>query len=145
MEIDANGLEVLGHAECLALMQTIPIGRVVFTEQALPAVQPVNFVLDGDSVVIRTAPGSKLAAATRGAVVAFETDDFDTTAGTGWSVTAVGQARAVRDPKEIARLSRLPLQPWSPGPKEHFIRISCHRLTGRRIVPVAPGSGGQAA
>ncbi|MFG2006805.1 pyridoxamine 5'-phosphate oxidase family protein [Spirillospora sp. NPDC048911] len=145
MKIDGNGLEVLGDAECLALMQTMPIGRVVFTEQALPAVQPVNFVPDGNSVVIRTAPGSKLAAATRGAIVAFETDDYDPETGTGWSVTAIGQARVVRDPAELARLSRLPLQPWSPEPKDHFIRIPCDRLTGRRIIPVTPGSDGRAA
>ncbi|MFG2004476.1 pyridoxamine 5'-phosphate oxidase family protein [Spirillospora sp. NPDC048911] len=138
MKIDRNGLEVLGDAECLALMRSAPIGRVVFTEQALPAVQPVGFVLDGDAVVIRTPPGTKFAAATRGAVVAFETDDFDATAGTGWSVTVIGQAQAVRDPAELARLSRLPLRPWLPGPRDHFIRISCHRISGRRIVP-SPG------
>ena len=137
MKVDTNGLEVLEPPECAMLLGSVPIGRVVFTDRALPAVQPVAFVLDdrGD-VIIRTQPGSKLAAATRGAIVAFEVDDFDVVARTGWSVTAVGPAGAVRDPAERERLSRLPLRPWLPGPCEHYIRIQCRQLSGRRILPV---------
>lgn len=133
MEVDRNGLEVLGHTECLALMRTVPLGRVVFTDQALPAIQPVNFVLDGSDVVIRTSPGSKLALATRGAIVAFEADEFDSFGGTGWSVTMVGQARPVRDTTEVERLSKLPLDPWAPGPLSSFVRIRCQQISGRRI------------
>ena len=63
MPFDAGGLEILGDDECLALLQTTPVGRIVFTHQALPAVQPVNYALDGQDVIIRTSPGSKRAAA----------------------------------------------------------------------------------
>jgi len=38
----------------------------------LPSVVPVNYLLDNDRIVIRTDAGSKLAAALRGAPVAFE-------------------------------------------------------------------------
>ncbi|GAA4093397.1 pyridoxamine 5'-phosphate oxidase family protein [Actinomadura miaoliensis] len=139
---DANGgLQVIGTRECLDLMRSVPIGRIVFTDRALPAIQPVNFVLDADdSVIIRTVPGSKLAAATRGAIVAFEADDFDEADRTGWSVTLVGPARAVTSPAERARLARLPLTPWSPGTRDHFIRVTARHVTGRRILrpPTAP-------
>jgi nitroimidazol reductase NimA-like FMN-containing flavoprotein (pyridoxamine 5'-phosphate oxidase superfamily) len=142
---DGNGLEILDRRECLSLLGSVPLGRVVFTERALPAVQPVNFALDHDNVIIRTAPGSKLAAAMRGSVVAFEADDFDGSSRTGWSVTVIGQASAVRDPAEVTRLSRLPLRPWTPGRRDQFIRIPSQHVTGRRINPASTGTGGQAA
>lgn len=143
MRFDANGLEVLCREDCLDLMRSVPLGRVVFTDRALPAVQPVAFVLDGDDVVIATARGSRLAAATRGAIVAFETDSFDPRNRSGWSVTMVGQARAVRGTAEIRRLSGLPLRSWTPGPPDHYIRIHCAYVSGRRIHP-QDGSGGAA-
>jgi nitroimidazol reductase NimA-like FMN-containing flavoprotein (pyridoxamine 5'-phosphate oxidase superfamily) len=133
MRFDANGLEILGRDECLALMGSVPVGRVVFTDRALPAIQPVDFVLVGEDVIIATAPGSKLAAATRGAIVAFEVDAFDAGDEAGWSVTVLGQARAVDDSREIDGLSRLPLRPWIPGRHDHFIRIRSDVVSGRRI------------
>ncbi|HEX8007194.1 MAG TPA: pyridoxamine 5'-phosphate oxidase family protein [Trebonia sp.] len=133
MEVDSAGLRVLSRQECLHLLALTPLGRIVFTDQALPAVQPVNYHLDGQDIVIRTGIGSKLAAATRHAVVAFEADDIDPLNRTGWSVTAVGNARAVTDPGEIQRLTELPLTPWAPGDHDHFIVIHTEHLTGRRL------------
>ncbi|MER7506087.1 pyridoxamine 5'-phosphate oxidase family protein [Nonomuraea pusilla] len=133
MPLDSSGLKVLTREECLRLLSSAAIGRIVFTDRALPAVQPVNFCLDGDSIVIRTAAGSKLAAATRQAVVAFEADEFDRETRTGWSVTAVGHARAVQDPDEVARLSGLPLQPWAPGSRDHYVVVRTEQVSGRMI------------
>lgn len=133
MKLDSAGLEVLSREECRRLLASVTIGRIVFTERALPAVQPVNFVLDGEEVVIRTSIGSKLAAAARNTIVAFEADEFDPVARTGWSVTAVGRARAVHDPLEIQRLSALDLATWAPGSRDHYIVVRTDRLTGRRL------------
>ncbi|HEY9522723.1 MAG TPA: pyridoxamine 5'-phosphate oxidase family protein [Thermopolyspora sp.] len=133
MKLDSTGLQVLSRAECVELLGSVPIGRIVFTDRALPAVQPVNFVLDGDTVVIRTSVGSKLAAVIRNSVVAFEADEFDTVGRTGWSVTTVGHARAVTDPDEIARLADLPLAPWAPGSRDHFIVLPLEQISGRRV------------
>ncbi|MFI7613481.1 pyridoxamine 5'-phosphate oxidase family protein [Nonomuraea terrae] len=133
MKLDSSGLQVLSREECFALLAAAPIGRIVFTDRALPAVQPVNFHLDGRTIVIRTATGSKLAAATRHAVVAFEADEFDTELRTGWSVTAVGQACEVTDPAEIDRLAALPLTTWAPGSRDHFIVVAAEQVSGRRI------------
>ncbi|RIQ21279.1 pyridoxamine 5'-phosphate oxidase family protein [Jiangella rhizosphaerae] len=130
---DSAGLENLGRADCFALLRTVPIGRIVFTEAALPAIQPVNFVLDGDDVIIRTGWGSKLAAATRSAVVAFEADQYDEDALTGWSVVLVGRAEAVGAEAERARLSTLGLTPWALGDRPHYIRIRPEIVRGRRI------------
>lgn len=134
MKFDAFGLEVLDRDECIRLLGSVPLGRVVFTDRALPAIQPVNFVLDGADVILCIATGSKLAAAVRSTVVAFEADAFDPDDRTGWSVTLVGHARVVNSPPEIQRLSELPLQQWAPGPSDRFVRISGH-VSGRRIQP----------
>jgi nitroimidazol reductase NimA-like FMN-containing flavoprotein (pyridoxamine 5'-phosphate oxidase superfamily) len=134
-------LEVLSPEECISLAATMPIGRIVFTDRALPAVQPVNFLIDDGTVIIRTAQGSKLAAATRNAIVAFEIDEFDHLSQAGWSVTLVGRAQSVRDPAESDRLARLPLHTWAPGPRDRFIRIRPEHISGRRI-PAAIRSNG---
>ncbi|MFF5262380.1 pyridoxamine 5'-phosphate oxidase family protein [Actinomadura viridis] len=138
MTNEGDGLAPLARDECLRLMATVPVGRVVYTDRALPAIQPVNFVLDdGHDVIIRTERGSALAAALRGAIVAFQADDIDTVLATGWSVTVVGPATHVTCPAEIARLDRLPLRPWAPGRREHYVRIASRHVTGRRVT--APG------
>ncbi|GII76294.1 pyridoxamine 5'-phosphate oxidase [Sphaerisporangium rufum] len=133
MTVDSAGLQVLSREECLELLASVPVGRIVFTDRALPAVQPVNFVLDRGLVVIRTTSGSRLAAAAGDTVVAFEADEFDAVLRTGWSVTMVGHARGVRDAAEADRLRRLPLAPWAPGTREHFIVLRPEQVSGRRM------------
>jgi nitroimidazol reductase NimA-like FMN-containing flavoprotein (pyridoxamine 5'-phosphate oxidase superfamily) len=132
---NANGatLDDLPRTECLRLMATAPVGRIAYTRQALPAVEPVNFAVHDGVIVVRADPGSKLAAATRRAVVAFQADELDPVTRSGWSVTVVGRAEEVTDPAEIARLGKLGLEPWAPGAREHFIRIVPGLVTGRRL------------
>jgi nitroimidazol reductase NimA-like FMN-containing flavoprotein (pyridoxamine 5'-phosphate oxidase superfamily) len=133
MEFDSGGLEILAPQECMALLRSMPLGRIVYTQQALPAIQPVNFALDGQDVIICTTTGSKLSAATTNSVVAFEIDDFDPHGHCGWSVVIIGQARQVNDPHEITTLKSLALRPWAPGPRDQYIRIHPEIITGRRI------------
>ena len=130
---DGSLLRQLSRDECLRLMASVPVGRVVFTQRALPAVELVNFTIDNGEIVIRTDRSGKLAAATREAVVAFEADCLDPAHRVGWSVTAVGPSREVTDPEEIGRLQKIGLSSWAPGAREHFIRISPGILNGRRL------------
>jgi len=127
-----SGARELTREECLALLPTVPVGRLVYTDRALPAVVPVNFVVDGGQVVIRTGGGSALAAAVRGSIVAFEVDDFDRAARNGWSVTVTGQARQVVDPVELERLSLLGLEPYASG-RDNFVVVPVQLVTGRRV------------
>jgi len=142
MDFNGTALEHLSRGQCLLLVGQVPLGRIVYTRQALPAVELVNFTLDDGDIVIRTDSSGKLAAATRGAVVAFEADSVDTAAHTGWSVTIVGYSRAVTDAQEIRRLEQTGLDPWAPGERDHFIRISPEIVNGRRIAarPLPEGS-----
>jgi hypothetical protein len=133
MYSDGLGLKQLSRDECLHLMTSAPVGRIIYTRQALPAVELVNFAIDDGDIIIRTDRGGKLAAATRGAVVAFEADSLDTERHVGWSVTVIGQSQEVTDPDEISRLEGIGLRSWAPGDHDHFVRIRPGILTGRRL------------
>jgi nitroimidazol reductase NimA-like FMN-containing flavoprotein (pyridoxamine 5'-phosphate oxidase superfamily) len=87
--------EALGQAECLRLLGTAGIGRLAYTEAALPAIRPVSFSVRGDDVLVPVRRESSLVAAMRGAVVAFEADDYDPGTRTGWAVTVVGHSRVL--------------------------------------------------
>lgn len=133
MNVTESGSIELTRAECLSLLPTVPIGRLVFTEGALPAVVPVNFALDPSGIVLRTAAGSAVARVADGSIVAVQADDVDTARRTGWSVTVVGQARTARDDVEVARLAALPLRPWVAGQRNTFVVVEIGIVTGRRI------------
>jgi nitroimidazol reductase NimA-like FMN-containing flavoprotein (pyridoxamine 5'-phosphate oxidase superfamily) len=134
MLLDTAGLEILDREQCLELASSVPIGRVVFTSRALPMIQPVNFVIERDGVVIRTGAGSKLTAAMRNAVVAFQVDEFDNELNTGWSVTITGHALLVTDPDETERLETQGPRPWVAEDRPHFIRIVPELVSGRRVL-----------
>ena len=133
MYSDGLGLKQLSRDECLHLMTSVTVGRIIYTRQALPAVELVNFAVDDGDIIIRTDHSGKLAAATRGAVVAFEADSLDTEHHVGWSVTVIGHSQEVTEPDEISRLARIGLRSWAPGDREHFIRIKPGILNGRRL------------
>ncbi len=132
----------LTKGECFELLARDHLGRVAVVDDRGPVVFPVNFVLDRHMVVFRTDEGTKLAAACRGGRVAFEIDGADAAAHTGWSVLVRGETAEVTDPAELARLRRLPLQPWAPGAKTHYVRILPAALTGRRIPGPSPSDRG---
>lgn len=130
-----DGFRELDREECLRLLATAPIGRIVHTRQALPAVLPVHFALDGDgAVLLRTAAASELARSVDGAVVAFEADEVDAGAQAGWSVVVTGRAAVVTDRAEHDRLSRTGPHSWVPAPREAFVRIEPELVTGRVLV-----------
>jgi nitroimidazol reductase NimA-like FMN-containing flavoprotein (pyridoxamine 5'-phosphate oxidase superfamily) len=130
-----DGFRELERQECLRLMAKVPVGRIVYTRRALPAVLPVNFSLDHDgAVLLCTSATSELVRAIDGAVVAFETDDVDADRHSGWSVVVTGTATVVTDPAEHERLARTGPVSWVPAPQEVFVRIEPELATGRELV-----------
>lgn len=146
-----DGFRELGRTECLRLMAEVPVGRIVYTRRAMPAVLPVGFALDGDgAVLLRTAADPALVRAVDGAVVAFEADDVDAAGRAGWSVVVTGRAAVVTDPAERGRPSRTGPVSWAPARHEVFVRIEPELVTGRELVggrtpsgvhPAAAGEG----
>ena len=136
MSADSAQPVELDRDECLRLLAETCLGRLaVNVEGWTPVIRPVNYAHDesSQSVVFRSARGSKLAALALSALAAFEIDDFDPGGGTGWSVVVVGTAEEVTAPAEIDRLERLGLSSLAPGPDPHWIRIRARVVSGRRI------------
>ncbi|MGV9559038.1 pyridoxamine 5'-phosphate oxidase family protein [Streptomyces sp. NPDC003401] len=129
-----DAFRALDRQECLRLLSEVPVGRVVYTRQALPAVLPINFSLDADhSVLLRTAPDSDLVRAIDGVVIAFEADEFDAATQSGWSVVVTGRAAVVTDPAEHERLSRSGPVSWMPLSDGVFVRIDSEVISGREL------------
>lgn len=141
MDQDRNGLEVLDRNECLRLLATASFGRVGVSLGALPVILPINFRLVGERIVFRTGRGSKLDAATRNAVVAFEVDDIEPFSHAGWSVAVTGEAREVTDADELGVLKAAHIPRWAPSDDGHVIAVSTTMISGRRIVPGVRGVG----
>jgi len=123
------------HA-CWALLRDSEVGRLAVVHEGAPEIFPVNFVVDHGSVVVRTGPGTKLAAAAPGTSVAFEVDGYDAAAGRAWSVVLKGQVELVQTIQEMVDTVDLPLFPWHAAPKPCYLRIVPGELTGRRFVVV---------
>jgi nitroimidazol reductase NimA-like FMN-containing flavoprotein (pyridoxamine 5'-phosphate oxidase superfamily) len=132
-------LRNLDRAESLRRLAAVPVGRVVFTWRALPAIRPVNHLLDGDEVIIRTHLGAALVAAGEaGMVVAYEADELDAATRRGWSVVVVGAARLV-EPADARRYTEL-LRPWVHMPMDQVVRIHCEIVNGYELVDAVTGT-----
>ncbi|HUH71072.1 MAG TPA: pyridoxamine 5'-phosphate oxidase family protein [Mycobacterium sp.] len=127
----------LDRAEAMRLLASVGHGRVVFSEGALPAIRPVNHLVDGGRVIVRTRVTAKLTKAMRSnptshVVVAYQADDLDPQRRAGWSVVVTGVAITVTDPVEIARYEQL-LHPWV-NKADTVVAIEPEIVTGIRIV-----------
>lgn len=128
-------LELLSEAECWRRLAGAPIGRVAVLVDGAPEIYPVNFAVDGRSVVFRTDPGSKLRGLERAPTVAFQVDGIDPASKVGWSVLLKGEAVPITDPTEVRHVMGLELELWAPGMKARWVRIRPGALTGRAIHP----------
>lgn len=127
-------LTTLPRPECLRLLSTAAVGRVVVPvgPGARPVIRPVHFVFDiaSQSVVFRSLPGSKLYALLHSARATFEADAIDVQARNGWSVIVEGAVETVRDPMELRRLG---LSDWPVGREARWMRIRARTVSGRRL------------
>jgi nitroimidazol reductase NimA-like FMN-containing flavoprotein (pyridoxamine 5'-phosphate oxidase superfamily) len=134
-DVDSRtGIEVLDRDQCLELLAEDVIGRLVVIAGGVPLVTPVNYCLDGESIVFRTDEGAKLSAAGR-ALAAFEIDSFDRETRTGWSVVVTGRLGEVTEYEDRLRkrLDGLGVDPWAGGEKPHLLRLVPTTVTGRRV------------
>ncbi|MFF2042051.1 pyridoxamine 5'-phosphate oxidase family protein [Kitasatospora sp. NPDC058170] len=130
-------VETLGEAECLRLLSTVPVGRVVYTEHALPAVLPVSFQVAADGrLLLAVRRLSTTARCLDGTVVAFQADLLDPATRTGWSVLVHGRADVVRDAEQYRRALRSGLRPWVGDPDPMFVALVPELVSGRRLFPL---------
>lgn len=133
---EGRGLVPIPEHEAMSLLAGVEFGRLVFTEQALPAVRPVNHIIDDGDVVIRTRLASR--AATKATppvvdVVTYEADHIDASERVGWSVVVTGRAAIVTDPDRLQRCAQR-LRPWVELPMDVTIAIHPEIVRGVRLV-----------
>ncbi|MDQ0663774.1 hypothetical protein QFZ35_002272 [Arthrobacter ulcerisalmonis] len=124
--------EILGADECWRYLRSSYIGRLAVINGDVPEIFPVNFSVAGETLVFRTAPGTKLRALLSGAVAALEVDGLNPYATEVWSVVAKGRPQpfdetSMHVPDDADR------EPWQPGIKDHLVAITPTDITGRRF------------
>ena len=85
----AGTVEEFARDECLTRMATQRLGRLGVVVDEVPLVFPMQFALDGETVVLQTNQGTKVFHAPLTSV-SFEVDHVDWEQGVGWSVLVQG-------------------------------------------------------
>jgi hypothetical protein len=141
---EARQRRELSREECLALLGEVSVGRVVFTRRALPAIRPVNHIVEDDQIIIRATLGAAITSQPDidgGTVVAYQADLIDTAARLGWNIVVVGRASHVTDVAEADRYRKI-LPSWDITDSDDIIAIRADVVTGFRLVPdTSPQSG----
>ena len=128
-----SGIEVIDADECMRLLADEEIGRLAVVIGATPMILPVNYALDGNAIVFRTMPGSRLDVGQGHA--AFEVDCFDKVHKAGWSVLVTGHLEEVTwyQAKDMARVQQLAVTPWAGGERNLWLRLRPSFITGRIV------------
>lgn len=129
----ASGPETLDPSECWSLLRTTPVGRLAVGEAGDIDIFPINFTVDGGTIVFRTAPGTKLTRLRSSTAVTFEADEVDADRHVAWSVVIKGSAHQIRLAEELDGTTALPLYPYEKSTKGVFVRIEPAAITGRRF------------
>jgi uncharacterized protein len=135
-----NPVEELSLSECWDLLRREVVGRLAVAIADIPDIFPINYIVDHGSIVFRSAPGTKLAAAVLGRGVALEIDGYDTVDTTAWSVVVKGAAKRIESMMDYIEADDLPLFPWHAAPKPDIVRIEPEIVTGRRFHAVTRNS-----
>ncbi|WP_257478406.1 pyridoxamine 5'-phosphate oxidase family protein [Acidipropionibacterium jensenii] len=122
-------MTVVEEDTCWGYLDTAEVGRLATSADNRPQIFPVNYVVDGLSVVFRTAPGTKLDEMVRNSAVAFEADGWSEQG--GWSVVIRGTAEVITSPEELALCEKMPLRPWVPTVKKTWVRVQASSISGR--------------
>lgn len=128
MSVDDNGM--MDEAGCWEFLRAHEFGRLAFHLADEVHIAPINYAVDGSTLLFRTAEGSKLLGVVMNPDVAFEVDEYDDT--TASSVILRGPARLLPE-DEAHRAENVPLRPWIDDLKYNVVEIAPTSLTGRHF------------
>lgn len=131
MAIENGPITVLDDREAWNRLSSVALGRLVTSFGGQLEIFPVNFVVQNDTVLFRTAEGTKLFTTVMNEKVLFEADDH--TVAEGWSVIVRGTARLLTGAEEIQQADRAGLMPWVPTEKLRYVRVTPTELTARHF------------
>ena len=117
--------------ECWELLRAHTLGRLAFHLADEVHIAPINYVIDKDTLLFRTAEGSKLLGVVMDRDVAFEIDGEN--GHVAWSVIVRGSAQLL-DESAAHRADDLPLRPWVSSYKYNVVEITPTAITGRHFV-----------
>jgi uncharacterized protein len=124
----------LSREDCSRLLSAGVVGRVAIGTPTGPHIIPVNYTVDGESILLRTSAYSLLGTYGRNEQLCFEVDQFDHDLERGWSVVVRGRASFVDDSNELAEISRTwTSPPWAAGQRHLIVRIPWSEVTGRQL------------
>jgi nitroimidazol reductase NimA-like FMN-containing flavoprotein (pyridoxamine 5'-phosphate oxidase superfamily) len=132
---DGVVLMTLNPAECFELLGSGGIGRIGVAGADGVTMLPVNFSVVDKAIIFRTAPDTLLAAHAN-TRLSFEADQFDEALREGWSVLVRGYAHRITSERQVKRFQAATrLEPWAPGARDVYVRITPIQISGRRIKP----------
>ena len=131
MPIEHDAVRVLTDDQAWDLLSSVSLGRLVTNVGGQMEIFPVNFATQNNTVLFRTAEGTKLFGTVMNEQVLFEADDH--TVADGWSVVIRGTARVLTTTGEIHEADRAELIPWVPTEKLRYVRITPDEMSGRHF------------
>ena len=132
-------VERLEEAECLELLSTARIGRLIYNSRYGPVALPSEYKIHEGSIVfptyrtLFTEEDLRTGIAHAEYQVAVEVDQTDPETREGWLVLVRGAAHHLDTETERASIASLGLKPWVEGEPEHFIRVNPTRIGGQRL------------
>ncbi len=128
-----NGMQILDDDACWDLLESQPVGRLAVAVAGEVEIFPINYLVHEQTIVFKTAQGSKLAAIAANARVSFEIDGYTPESGDAWSVVIKGLAHELQRMSQIYAAEDLPLFPWNASPKDFYVRVTPREMAGRRF------------
>jgi uncharacterized protein len=119
---------VLTRDECWAMLHEHEFGRLAFHLASEVQLVPINYAVDHETLLFRTAEGGKLLGVVMNPDVAFEIDEYDDHRAR--SVVVRGVARRLEE-DEQHRTENIPLRPWVKTPKYDVVEIRPTEISGR--------------
>jgi nitroimidazol reductase NimA-like FMN-containing flavoprotein (pyridoxamine 5'-phosphate oxidase superfamily) len=132
--VHSRMIEELSRDECLTRMATQRIGRLGVVVDGVPLVLPMQFAMDGETVVFQTNQGAKVLHAPLTSV-SFEVDHVDWEKGVGWSVLLQGYGADITSAIDgrSEELRSLAVDSWAPPPADRWLEIIPRKITGRLL------------
>ena len=135
MHQDEDAVIELDQAECWAALRADEFGRLAYRLGDEINLVPLNYAVDDDTLLLRSAAGSKLLGIVMHPDVVFEIDAYGEAS--AQSVIVRGKARLLEE-DEAHRADTSRLRSWLPTLKYNVVEIEPVEVTGRRFALARP-------
>ena len=122
----------LSEEECWERLAGEHFGRLAFLMVDELHLVPINYALDGRSLLFRTAGGNKLFAVVLSHDVVFEIDHVSEQQNLAWSVIVRGFPRLLEE-DEAHRAEQVGLRSWVDIRKDSVVEITATSVSGREF------------